>query len=116
VYEYLLKGVMLERFTTSQRAKPFVLQKGILYRFGQDNKFRPILQPKLVSTILQELHGGTIKRHFFFDITMRKFMDAGYWWLMLNLNVHEYCQTCDQCQRIGKLLTQNLAKISYYIT
>ncbi len=45
VYEYLLEGVMLERFTTSQRqyltqrAKPFVLQEGILYKFGQDNKF-----------------------------------------------------------------------------
>jgi hypothetical protein len=38
VYENLLKGVMLKRFTTSQkkklaqRAKPFVLQKEILYK------------------------------------------------------------------------------------
>jgi hypothetical protein len=39
VYEYLLKGMMLEILTTSQRAKPFVLQEGILYKFGQDNKF-----------------------------------------------------------------------------
>ncbi len=45
VYEYISKGVMLERFTTSQkqyvaqRVKPFVLQKGILYRFGQNNRF-----------------------------------------------------------------------------
>lgn len=39
-----IEGVMPKRFTTSQRqylakkAKPFVLQEGILYRFGQ-NKF-----------------------------------------------------------------------------
>jgi hypothetical protein len=45
VYEYLLEGVMPEILTTSQRkylaqrAKPFVLKKGILYKFGQDNKF-----------------------------------------------------------------------------
>jgi hypothetical protein len=45
VYDYLLKGVMPKRFTTSQRqylaerAKPFVFQKGALYRFGQDNMF-----------------------------------------------------------------------------
>jgi hypothetical protein len=45
VYEYILKGVMPKRFTTSQRqyfaqsTKPFVLQKGILYRIGQDNRF-----------------------------------------------------------------------------
>jgi hypothetical protein len=42
---------MPERFTTyqrqyfSERVKPFVLQ-GVLYRFGQDNKFRRVLQPK----------------------------------------------------------------------
>jgi hypothetical protein len=59
VYEYLLEGVMLEIFTTSQRqylaqrVKPFVLQKGVLYKIGQDNMFRQVLQPKQVSTILQ---------------------------------------------------------------
>jgi hypothetical protein len=30
---------------------------------------------------------------------------------MMNQNVHEYCRTCDQCQRIGNPLTQNLAKL-----
>jgi hypothetical protein len=41
----MLKGVMLERFITSQRQylaqriKPFVLQEGILYKFGQENRF-----------------------------------------------------------------------------
>jgi hypothetical protein len=45
VYEYLLKGVTIKIFTTSQRqyltqrAKPFVFQEGVLYEFGQDNKF-----------------------------------------------------------------------------
>ncbi len=45
VYEYLLKGVILERFITSQRqylaqrAKPFVFQ-GVLYKFGQKNTFQ----------------------------------------------------------------------------
>ncbi len=52
VYEYLSEGMMPKRFITSQRqylghkAKPFVLQEGILYWFGQDNKFHQILQPK----------------------------------------------------------------------
>ncbi len=51
VYEYLLEGVMPERFITSQRqylaqiAKTFVLQ-GVPYKFGQDNRFRQVLQPK----------------------------------------------------------------------
>ncbi len=55
---------MLERFPTSQRqylaqiVKPFMFREGVLYKFGQDNKFRQVLQLKQVSTILQELHGG----------------------------------------------------------
>jgi hypothetical protein len=42
---------MVEWFITSQRqyltqkAKPFVLQ-GVLYKFGQDNRFHQVLQPK----------------------------------------------------------------------
>jgi len=30
---------------------------------------------------------------------------------MMNQNIHEYCQTCDQGQKIDNLLTQNLAKL-----
>ncbi len=84
MYEYLFKGVMPERLTTSQRqylaqmAQPFMLQKGILYIFGQDNMFRQILQLKQVSTIMQNLHGGVVGNHFFFNIIMQKILDVNY--------------------------------------
>jgi hypothetical protein len=42
---------------------------------------------------------------------MQKILDVSYWWPTMNQNVHEYCQTYDQCQKIGNLLTQNLAKM-----
>ncbi len=29
----------------------------------------------------------------------------------MNQNFHEYCRTCDQCQRTDNLLTQNLAQL-----
>jgi hypothetical protein len=29
----------------------------------------------------------------------------------MNQTIYEYCQTYDQCQRIGNMLTQNLAKL-----
>jgi hypothetical protein len=43
---------------------------------------------------------------------MRKILDASYRWLIMNQNVHEYCQTCDQCQRTDNLLTPNLTKLA----
>jgi hypothetical protein len=30
-------------------------------------------------------------RHFSFDIIVRKIPNGGYWWLMMNRDVHEYC-------------------------
>jgi hypothetical protein len=61
-----------------------VFKKGVICRFGQNNKFRQILQPKDVPIILQELHGGVIGGHFSFDIAMRKILDANYWWATIN--------------------------------
>jgi hypothetical protein len=88
---------MLERFITSQRQhltqrpQPFVLQNGILYRFGQDNKFPFILQPEQMPIQLQELHSGVGGGHFFSNITMMKILDADYWWPTMNRIVHEFC-------------------------
>ncbi len=87
-----------------------MFQKRILHKLEQDNMFHWVLQPEHVSTILQELHRGVAWRHLSFDITMRKILDVSYWWPMMNQNVYEYYQTCDQCQRTNNLLTQNLAK------
>jgi len=64
-----------------------------------------------VLAILQELHGGVARGHFSSEITMIKILNVGYRWLTMNQNVHEYCRTCDQCQRTSNLLTQNLAKL-----
>jgi hypothetical protein len=56
-------------FTTSQwqylaqKANWFVLQNGILYKFGQDNRFHRVLQIEWVPTILQELHSGISGGH-----------------------------------------------------
>jgi hypothetical protein len=50
VYEYFLEGMMPKRLTTSQRqyltqrVNPFVFQKGVLYRFGRNNRFHQVLQ------------------------------------------------------------------------
>jgi hypothetical protein len=64
-----------------------------------------------VPTFLQELHGGVIGRHLSSNIILRKILDAKYWWPTINLDVHEYCGTYDQCQKTSNMLKQNLAKL-----
>ncbi len=38
-------------------------------------------------------------------------MDARYWCPIMYKDVHDYCRSCDACQRTRGLATQNLAKL-----
>ncbi len=60
---------------------------------------------------MQELHGGLARRHFSFNINVRKIFDASYWWSMMNQDIHEYYQTMTNVKEQNNLLTQNLAKL-----
>ncbi len=55
-----------------------MFQERVPYKFGQDNKFRQVLQLEQVLAILQELHGGVAEGYFSFDIIVRKILDVGY--------------------------------------
>jgi hypothetical protein len=50
-------------------------------------------------------------RHLSSDIIVQKILGIGYWWPTMNQDIHEYCRTYDQHQKISNLLTQNLAKL-----
>jgi len=49
--------------------------------------------------------------HFTTDITAKKIMHASYWWPTLFKGPHEFCKSCDNCQKIGGLKTKSLAKL-----
>jgi hypothetical protein len=72
-----------------------VVQEGVLNRFGQDNKFHQVLQPEQMPTILQKLHATVLKGHSSSNITLRKILEASYWWPTMNQGDHEYYRTYD---------------------
>jgi hypothetical protein len=47
-----------------------------------------VLQLEQVPTVLHELHNGVGGRHFSLNIIVKKILDANYWWLTTNKNVH----------------------------
>ncbi len=61
--------------------------------------------------ILQELHNGVGGGHLSLNIIVKKILNVGYWWPTMNRGIHEFCRSCDLCQRTGNLLTQNMAKL-----
>ncbi len=38
-------------------------------------------------------------------------MDVGFWWPTMLKNVHDYCRSCDACQRTRGLAIQSLVKL-----
>jgi hypothetical protein len=45
------------------------------------------------------------------DIIAKTKLDASYWWLTIFKDTHEFCKSCDNCQKIGWPKTKKLAKL-----
>ena len=73
------------------RALPFQVIQGKLYRQGKDKRLRQVITDSQARMILQELHKGNVGGHFSQDITVRKVLDAGYWWPTLYKDTYQYC-------------------------
>ncbi len=61
--------------------------------------------------VMKKLHEVRSRWHFATKIMQKKILDVGYWWPTMYKNVHEYCKSCDACQRTKGLPTQSLAKL-----
>jgi hypothetical protein len=87
----------------AKKAKPFTLKEGIMYRVGQDNRMCRCLTTSKAQIVLKELHEGVSGGHFTVDITAKKILDASYWWPTIFKDIHEFCKSCDNCQKIRGL-------------
>jgi hypothetical protein len=61
--------------------------------------------------VLKELHEGVARIHFVANITAKKILDVKYWWPTLFKDIHDFCNSCDSCQKIGRFKTKSLAKL-----
>jgi len=48
---------------------------------------------------------------FVTNITIKKNLDIGYWYLTLLKNIHEFCRSCNNCKKIRGLKTKSVAKL-----
>jgi hypothetical protein len=95
----------------AKKAKPFTLKEGIMYRMGQDNKMHRCLTTSKTQIVLKELHERMARRHFVADITAKKILNARYWRPTLFKDIHDFCKSCNNCQKIRGLKIESLAKL-----
>jgi hypothetical protein len=79
-----------------------------MYKMGQDNKMHRCLASSEAQIVLKELHERMVG-HFVANITTKKILDAKYWWPTLLKDIHEFCRSCDSCQKTKGL--KSLAKL-----
>jgi len=51
------------------------------------------------------------RRHFVVDVIVKKILDAGYWWSTLFKEIHDFCKSRDNRQKVRGLKTKSLAKL-----
>ncbi len=78
---------------------------------GQDNKLHRCLTTLEAHIVLKELHERVVRGHFVVDIIMKQFLDVGYWYPTLFKDIHDFCKSCDNYQKIGRFKTKSLAKL-----
>jgi len=82
-----------------------------MYKVGQNNRLCGCLTTSKVQIVLKKLHEKMARRHFATDISVKKILDARYWWPTLFKDTHDFCKNYDSCQKIGGLKTKSLAKL-----
>jgi hypothetical protein len=96
----------------AKKAKSFTLKEGIMYRMGQDNKMHRCLTTSKTKIVLkEELHERVARRRFVANITAKKILNARYWWPTLFKDIHDFCKSCNNCQKIRGLKIESLAKL-----
>ncbi len=101
---------LVQKQKLARKAKPITVKEGIMYKVGQDNKMHRCLTTLEAQIILKELH-GVARGHFVANITAKKILDVRYWQLILLKDTHDFCRSCDNCQKIRRLKTKSLAKL-----
>ncbi len=108
----MLKTLNLaEKQKLAKKVERFILKEGIMYKVGQNNRMHKFLTTSKAQIILKELHEIVARGHFAIDITIKKILDAKYWWPTLFKDTHEFCKINGSCQKIGGLKIKNLAKL-----
>jgi beta-glucanase (GH16 family) len=78
---------------------------------SQNNKLQQCLTTTKAHMVMRELHEGPSRGHFAIEVTHKKIFDVRYLWPTMYRDVHDYCTSCDACQKTGGLATQSLAKL-----
>jgi hypothetical protein len=95
----------------SQNGRTFYSKTENYVPSGTRQRMCRCLTTSKTKIVLKELHEGVVGKHFVVDNTAKKILNVRYWLPTLFKDTHEFCKSCDGCQKVGGLKTKSLAKL-----
>nr|GEW75498.1 DNA-directed DNA polymerase [Tanacetum cinerariifolium] len=74
-----------------------------LFKICTDQVIWRCVHGKEALDILEACHNGPTGGHHGANLTAKKVFDAGFFWLTIYKEAHEFVKNCDSCQRQGKI-------------
>ncbi len=87
-------------------SEKYKLKERKLYQLKSNNKKLLIIRRNEIEPILSLAHEHPLSRYFGLEITLTKLKER-YYQLKIRNDIKSYIQTCDQCQRYGKIIDKN---------
>ena len=84
------------------RAFQYMVVDKDLYHKGKDGVLRRVPIKEEIVEILQKMHEEACGGHFSHDIMLRKILLTGFTWPSIHKDIHEWCKSCDACQKAGR--------------
>ena len=84
------------------RASQYIMVDKDLYHKGKDGVLRRVPIKEEIVEILQKMHEEACGGHFSHDIMLRKILLTGFTWPSIHKDIHEWCKSCDACQKAGR--------------
>ena len=79
-----------------------------LFKYCNDQIFRRCIPDHEMQSVLSFCHASACGGHFASKKTAAKVLQCGFYWPTLFKDAHEFCRTCDPCQRVGSLTRRQM--------
>ena len=88
----------------SEKLKKYEIKEGVLYRKDRKNNGRllKVIRRHELEVVMFIMHDHPISAHFAVKVTFEK-VRRRYYWPKMYEDIKTYVESCDQCQRKGKL-------------
>ena len=83
-----------------------------MFKYCADQIIRRCVHEEEQQGIVNHYHENACGGHFASQKTAMKILQSGFYWPSIFKDAHAMCQTCDRCQRLGKLTHRNMIPLN----